>query len=109
VRAANRLATGSLTPDLTLLLDISAEKGMERADSRGRRDRIEGTGDDFHRRVGNAFRKFVEPAWQRSHPECGPIKLIDGSGDEVAVLSRVLETLASAFPRTFGSIQGQIA
>lgn len=109
VRAANRLATASLVPDLTLLLDVSPAKGMERADSRGKRDRIESSGDDFHERVGEAFRKFVEPGWQRSHPECGPIKLIDGSGDQAAVLSRVFETLASAFPQVFGVLQGQIA
>jgi dTMP kinase len=109
VRAANRLATGSLVPDLTLLLDVSATKGMERADSRGKRDRIESSGDDFHERVGNAFRKFAESGWQRSHPECGPIELVDGTGDEVAVHSRVVEALVVAFPQTFAIIQGQIA
>ncbi|HEX2693230.1 MAG TPA: dTMP kinase [Gemmatimonadaceae bacterium] len=105
VRAANRLATNSLVPDLTLLLDVPASKGLERADARGKRDRIERSADDFHQRVGDAFRKFVEPAWQRSHPECGPIKLIDGSGDETTVLSRVVSALASAFPQPFSSIQ----
>ena len=105
VRAANRLATHSLVPDLTLLLDVSAAKGLERADARGKRDRIESSADDFHQRVGDAFRKFVEPAWQQSHPDCGPIKLIDGSGDELTVLSRVISALASTFPKTFSSIQ----
>jgi dTMP kinase len=105
VRAANRLATHSLVPDLTLLLDVSAAKGLERADARGKRDRIENAADAFHQRVGDAFRKFVEPDWQRSHPECGPIKLIDGSGDEVTVLSRVIAALASRFPQPFSSIQ----
>jgi dTMP kinase len=105
VRAANRLATHSLVPDLTLLLDVSPAKGLERADARGKRDRIESSADDFHQRVGDAFRKFVEPGWQHSHPECGPIKLIDGSGDERAVLSRVVSVLASTFPQPFSSIQ----
>jgi dTMP kinase len=105
VRAANRLATDSLVPDLTLLLDVSPAKGLERADARGKRDRIENAADGFHQRVGDAFRKFVEPDWQRSHPECGPIKLIDGSGDEATVLSRVIGALASKFPQPFSSIQ----
>jgi dTMP kinase len=105
VRAANRLATGGLVPDLTLLLDVPPAEGLGRADARGKRDRMERSGDDFHDRVGNAFRKFVEPAWQRSHPECGPIKLIDGTGDEATVLNRVFSALASAFPQPFGSIK----
>ena len=105
VRAANRLATGGLVPDLTLLLDVPPGEGLGRADARGKRDRMERSGDDFHNRVGNAFRKFVEPAWQHSHPECGPIKLIDGTGSEDTVLTRVVSALASAFPQPFGSIK----
>jgi dTMP kinase len=105
VRAANRLATAGLIPDLTLLLDVHASHGLERADARGKRDRIERSGDDFHGRVANAFRQFTDPKWQHSHPECGPIKLIDGTGDEVAVQKRVVSALASAFPQPFGAIK----
>ena len=105
VRAANRLATGGLVPDLTLLLDVPPAEGLGRADARGKRDRMERSGDDFHDKVGNAFRKFVEPSWQQSHPECGPIKLIDGTGDEATVLRRVVSALVSAFPQPFSSIK----
>ncbi len=105
VRAANRLATAGLVPDLTLLLDVPAAHGLERADARGERDRMERSGDDFHVRVGNAFRQFADPKWQHSHPECGPIKLIDGTGDEATVHQRVVSALASAFPQPFGSIK----
>jgi hypothetical protein len=66
---------------------------------------MERSGDDFHVRVGNAFRKFVEPTWQKSHPECGPIKLIDGTGDEATVLKRIFSALSSAFPQPFGSLK----
>jgi dTMP kinase len=107
VRAANRLATGRLVPDLTLLLDVPLSEGLDRADARGKRDRMERSSDDFHERVGNAFRRFAEPAWQHSHPECGPIKLIDGTGDETTVLARVVSTLASAFPQPFANIKSQ--
>lgn len=105
VRAANRLATAGLIPDLTLLLDVHAAHGLERADARGKRDKIEKSGDDFHARVGNAFRQFADPKWQHSHPECGPIKLIDGTGDEATVYKRVISALASAFPQPFGRIK----
>ena len=105
VRAANALATAGLIPDLTLLLDVSAAHGLERADARGARDRMERSGDDFHMRVGNAFREFTDPAWQHSHPECGPIKLIDGTGDEAAVHKRIVSALATAFPKPFDAIK----
>jgi len=105
VRAANALATAGLVPDLTLLLDISATHGLERADARGARDRMEKASDDFHARVANAFREFTDPAWQHSHPECGPIKLIDGAGDEATVHERVRSSLASTFPQPFAAIK----
>jgi dTMP kinase len=105
IRAANRLATAGLAPDITLLLDVPATEGLGRADARGARDRMERSDDDFHQRVTNAFRKFADPKWQHSHPECGPIKLIDGTGDEMTVHRRVIAALATAFPQPFGSIK----
>ena len=105
VRAANALATAGLVPDLTLLLDISTTHGLERADARGARDRMEKASDDFHARVANAFREFTDPAWQHSHPECGPIKLIDGAGSEATVHERVRSTLASTFPQPFATVK----
>jgi dTMP kinase len=104
VRAANRLATAGLVPDLTLLLDLPPREGLGRADARGKRDRMERSADEFHERIGAAFRKFVDQSWQHSHPECGPIKLVDGTGKEVMVLDRIINVLASAFPQSFGVI-----
>lgn len=105
VRAANRLATGALVPDLTLLLDIPVSEGLARADARGDRDRMEKSSSEFHDRVGAAFRKFADKSWQASHPECGPITLIDGTGDENAISSRVTNVLSKAFPKHFGGLR----
>jgi dTMP kinase len=105
IREANRLATAGLVPDLTLLLDVGAAEGLGRADARGARDRMERSGDDFHQRVTSAFRQFADPAWQDSHPECGPIKLINGTGAESTVQKRIMSALAKAFPQPFGSIK----
>jgi len=104
IRAANRLATGGLVPDMTLLIDVPLAEGLGRADARGARDRMERADDDFHTRVGNAFRRFADPKWQHSHPECGPIKLIDGTGDEKTVHRRIVTHLVSAFPQPFGAL-----
>jgi dTMP kinase len=104
-RAANRLATGGLVPDLTLLLDVPAVEGLGRADARGARDRMERADDEFHQRVASAFRQFADPKWQYSHQECGPIKLIDAKGDESAVQDRVVTALVTAFPQLFGALK----
>lgn len=105
VRAANRLATGALVPDLTLLLDIPASEGLARADARGDRDRMEKSAPEFHDRVGDAFRRFADKAWQDSHPECGPITLIDGAGEENEIFDRVTTVLSRVFPKHFGGLR----
>jgi len=104
-RAANRLATGGLVPDLTLLLDVPPAEGLGRADARGARDRMERADDEFHQRVVSAFRQFADPRWQHSHQECGPIKLIDATGDATAVQERVVAALVTAFPQLFGALK----
>jgi dTMP kinase len=105
VRAANRLATGGLVPDLTLLLDLPAGEGLARADSRGARDRMERADDAFHQRVGNAFREFARSSWQHSHPECGPIKLIEAKGDQSAINQKITAALAASFAQPFAVLK----
>jgi len=101
VTAANRFATGGLAPDLTILLRLSVAAALARTDSRGARDRIESASDDFHHRVAEAFDRFAEPAWQRSHPESGPVVAIDAAGSVDEVAAAVLTTLEQTWPETF--------
>lgn len=94
IRAANHLATGGLVPDITLLLDVSAEEGLARAERRGGRDRMERTGDGFHERVNSAFGMFSGKDWQDSHAECGRIVRISGTGTESNIAAQIDEALA---------------
>jgi dTMP kinase len=106
VRAANGLATGGLVPDVTLLLTFPAAQGLARAAERSSaHDRIEWMGEPYHERVSAAFESFASPAWQRAHPECGPIVSIEATGSERDVARRVRETLSARWPGTFPDLE----
>ncbi|MGI8546328.1 MAG: dTMP kinase [Gemmatimonadaceae bacterium] len=97
VMEANQLAVGGLVPDLTLVLELPRGAGLSRAAARGERDRMELADAEFHDRVEAAFSTFGNDAWQRGHPECGPIVRIDASGTEhdvaVAISGAVVQRL----------------
>jgi dTMP kinase len=101
VIAANRLATGGLVPDLTILFDLPVEEGLQRAHTRSGADRVERSDREFHTRVRDAFLTFATTRWQREHPEAGRIVLIDATGTEDAVQRRVLSVLGTHLPQTF--------
>ena len=56
LRTANEFATGGLTPDLTLLLDLPVSAGLarRRAD-RGQQNRLDREAERFHRKVRRGF------------------------------------------------------
>lgn len=55
-----RLATGGLQPNLTLLLDLPVAHGRARASQRGDADRIEAERDDFFERVRDTYLARVQ-------------------------------------------------
>jgi len=79
LRRLNAMATGGLTPDLSLILDISPARA--RLDAR-RLDRLESEGGDFMARVAEGFRELA-----RAEPE--RMKLIDASVDVEAVQAEI--------------------
>jgi dTMP kinase len=57
VVGANRLATGGLRPDLTLVLDVPPAVGRRRQEAQGKTlDRLEREDAAWHARVARAFR-----------------------------------------------------
>jgi dTMP kinase len=97
VRSANTMATNGLVPDLTLLLTLGADAGLERAARRSATDRIERSGREFHATVEQAFAEFATREWQNTHEECGPIVAVDASGAPDDVEARVLDAVTSTF------------
>jgi dTMP kinase len=104
VRSANAMATDGLVPDLTILLTLSADVGLERAARRSATDRIERSGREFHGRVERAFAEFATRSWQAAHAECGPIVAVDGSGEAGTVESLVLDAVTSRFHELRGAL-----
>jgi len=67
LRQINQLATGGLTPDLTLWLDIDPEQGIDRAGRERAPDRMEADTLAFHGRVRMGFRALAAQEPQRVH------------------------------------------
>lgn len=90
--AAQRLATGGLTPDLTLLLDLPAAAGLARrfADRDGDApNRLDGETIAFHERVRERYRRLAaaDPAtWVVIAAERDPVAVAGTIGDTVRSL-----------------------
>jgi len=59
IKKVNDLATKSLKPDLTVLLDIGSGKGLKRALKNRRPDRMESKSLSFHKRVRSGYLKLA--------------------------------------------------
>jgi dTMP kinase len=60
VRALVRYATGGLTPDLTILLDVDVEVGLKRKQKADEWNRLDAYTVDFHRRVHAGYLEMVK-------------------------------------------------
>ncbi|KKP47968.1 MAG: Thymidylate kinase [Candidatus Woesebacteria bacterium GW2011_GWA1_33_30] len=63
IKAVHRLvdyATGGLTPDLTILLDVDVEVGQRRKESSDEWNRMDAMDKEFHERVRKGYLKMAE-------------------------------------------------
>jgi dTMP kinase len=65
LRAIIRFATGGLQPDLTLLLDVESEIGLQRRSKGGEWNRLDAFALDFHRRVRLGYHQLANAEPQR--------------------------------------------
>lgn len=95
VRSANHVATGGLTPDLTILLDGPLEALLERARSRGEpngAERFEREPLAFHRRVARAFRGLARREAER-------FLVVDATRPVPAVAEAIWAKVSGMLPR----------
>jgi dTMP kinase len=95
VAALNRLATGGLEPDLTLVFDMDPETALDRARSRNsagtaRESRLDDEPADFHRRVREGFLELA-----RREPD--RVRVVDAAGRPEKVFARIGPMLPEDF------------
>jgi len=89
LNAMQRVTIGDLKPDLTIILDIPVEIGLQRAAARrgsGTPDRFEAEDLKFHRDLRDAYRQIAADDPQRC-------VLIDADADPEAVAARIWAAL----------------
>ena len=93
----NRAATGGLTPDLTVVLDVPPDVGAARQVKQGKvRDRLDRESLEFHHRVRAAY-----------HEAAGPgLVHLDATISPETLSASVWKLLGTARPDLFGREQG---
>lgn len=84
------LVQGELRPDLTLILDIDVELGLNRARQRGELDRFESETLSFFERVRSAYRKRASESPNRYVLVDAGQELVNVQADIHSVLSKLL-------------------
>jgi len=88
IRELNAIATAGVSPDLTVILDIEPEKGLERVASSERTfDRLESEDIEFHRRVRSGY---IELASLDPY-----IEIVDASRDADTITSDIIALFES--------------
>ncbi len=86
IEELDRIVTGGLRPELTVLLDMAVELGLERNRGAGKRDRLELEDVEFHMRVREGFLAIAKAEPDR-------VKLIDAGRSKQEVQARVIEAV----------------
>ena len=91
LRAVSEAATGGLTPQLTVLLDLDPALGLSRAARVNTPDRIEAAGLAFHGRVRQGFLALAAA-------EPGRFLLLDAALQEDALAERIWQVVQALLP-----------
>jgi dTMP kinase len=93
IEALERVTIDGLRPDLTLVLDLPVEVGLERAAKRrgdGAPDRFEAENVEFHRKLRDAYRRIAADNPQRC-------TMVDADADAATVAARIWNIVQGRF------------
>jgi dTMP kinase len=107
ILALGKLAVDDTWPDLTVVLDIDAQRGLDRLDNTATRvkrrsarpgqmalfgdgDRLESRTGEYHERVRAGFARLPD-----IYP--GPVALVDAAGSPDEVTARIIDAIAREF------------
>lgn len=83
INRLNRIATDGITPDVTFVLDLPVEIGLQRVqNSRGGLDRLEREKIDFHQRLRDGYRTLAQQEPQR-------MKIVDAQASPEHVYAQI--------------------
>lgn len=85
-------AARGTVPDLTIMLDLEVEQGLERANSRKTRTKMEDEPLEFHKRVKAGFDTIAEGNKDR-------VKVVDASGDIESIAQDLIEIVSKELER----------
>jgi len=95
IKILDRVATGELKPDVTILLDIDTAIGLRRAKSKGDADRMEKKDVDYHKRVRSGYLKLA-----KIYPSRIKVIKVTGSIDDTqSIVRREVELVIQRYKR----------
>jgi dTMP kinase len=96
VRELTNIATRYTRPDTVVYVDVPVDVGLERAASRGKRNRLDSESLEFHQRVRDAYLRMAD-----AQP-CRWMK-VDGTLPPEAVHTAIVERLIGLLPKLAGA------
>jgi dTMP kinase len=93
IDSLDRIATGRLRPDLTILLVVETETGLARNKALNKRDRLELEDISFHEKVRKGFIQIAASESER-------VKIVDCSESLEEVHRKVVKIISDFLPRS---------
>ena len=95
IDSIDKIVTGNMKPDLTILLDLDVGTGLKRNRGINKTDRLELEDLEFHRRVRSGYHEIAARERER-------IRLIDASGRIEEIQDRIVAVVTD-FIRSYGT------
>lgn len=85
VKYINDIALNGMKPDLTIMINISYEEGLNRKMNQKKLDRLENCGDDFHKKVYDGYQHLSKTTEN--------IVIVDGNRDLEIVYNEIVNEI----------------